>query len=455
MARNSYSDSYEGITAGNRVKASDINNALAKMQNVSDKLTSAATNADSYTSFTDNSADHNKYPSAKLLHMVKGHLDSLIAPKANDNETAHLTGNENIDGQKHFAVAPTVPAKHYIPANANDMTVPATQAQVLAVGKVVQNVTYKISSYYSAVMDSTVYYPSCNAVRGEIDAIEDKAFTLSPSNPPPFQPSPFWVYCYTGDVQTFIAPKDGTYRLEVLGAPGGGSEGGMGGYAKGNIGLTAGATLYIYVGGTTGWNGGATDIRLGGTELTNRIIVAGGDGVDNGYIGGVDNGSMQQAVRTCDDGIAQITLLSELWVSASLTSTQITWYDAVRKCIEQTHAASDVPDSVKADMNARGYTANASNEDCVAYQDTYALGRKKVYRLLTSAEWVKCRYADMLNTYAKYYYEWVSDVHSSTGTRRIRSYDNPNDFWATTNPTYDKNSAYFSYGIGFRLARLA
>lgn len=79
--------------------------------------------------------------------------------------------------------------------------------------------------------------------------------------------------------------------------------GGKGGYSKGTLELEANQTLYIYVGGqgsnasyttyTTvngGYNGGgigyyraaggggATDIRLGGTGLLNRIIVAGGGG---------------------------------------------------------------------------------------------------------------------------------------------------------------------------------
>lgn len=135
---------------------------------------------------------------------------------------------------------------------------------------------------------------------------------------------------YTGGVQTWVAPYTGTITLEVWGARGGYSSpsaaGGKGGYAKGNINVTAGQTIYIYVGGAGGdnisvngtgggWNGGgnvgiktsghcgggggATDIRVGGTSLNNRVIVAGGGGgagsgslinCYGGYGGGVNGG---------------------------------------------------------------------------------------------------------------------------------------------------------------------
>lgn len=124
---------------------------------------------------------------------------------------------------------------------------------------------------------------------------------------------------FTGAVQQFVAPVDGIYTLELWGAEGGGSRlsgdtqsglGGLGGYSKGEITLNKGNVLYLYIGGKGqsakgsssannpreilgGWNGGgmvystnsfahggggATDIRSGGYELANRIIVAGGGG---------------------------------------------------------------------------------------------------------------------------------------------------------------------------------
>ena len=120
----------------------------------------------------------------------------------------------------------------------------------------------------------------------------------------------------TGDYYLWSAPTTGTYTFQVWGAQGGNAgyngtvyrEGGKGGYASGNYALTSGQTLYLYVGGqgagTTssangdlqsggfngggnGYNGdtsikrgagggGATDIRISGNALTDRVIVAGG-----------------------------------------------------------------------------------------------------------------------------------------------------------------------------------
>lgn len=66
-------------------------------------------------------------------------------------------------------------------------------------------------------------------------------------------------YNYTGGVQTFTAPKDGIYKLEVWGASGGyasnydltvkGGTPGYGGYSSGYVKLKAGQTIYICVGG--------------------------------------------------------------------------------------------------------------------------------------------------------------------------------------------------------------
>ncbi len=108
-----------------------------------------------------------------------------------------------------------------------------------------------------------------------------------------------WVFGYTGGSQTFNVPSNGTYTLELWGAQGNSGEsgesgtGGKGAYVKGDITLTSGASLTIMVGGKNGFNGGglggqganngyngggATDIRMGGTALANRIVVAGGGG---------------------------------------------------------------------------------------------------------------------------------------------------------------------------------
>jgi len=116
-------------------------------------------------------------------------------------------------------------------------------------------------------------------------------------------------YSYKGKYEE-VTLDPGSYKLEVWGAQGGQGYsnssyvgiGGKGGYAAGFLTLTERTTLYLYVGGmgasdngscnypAGGWNGGgnaycysgggggATDIRMGGTGLGNRIIVAGGGG---------------------------------------------------------------------------------------------------------------------------------------------------------------------------------
>ena len=126
-------------------------------------------------------------------------------------------------------------------------------------------------------------------------------------------------FSYTGSMQTYTAPANGSYILEVWGAQGGlaGSySGGLGGYATGTLTLTAGQTISVYVGqaglgpgGGAAWNGGGygtccgagggggTDLRIGGTALTDRVIVAGAGGggssdtpIGNGGAGGGSSG---------------------------------------------------------------------------------------------------------------------------------------------------------------------
>ena len=96
-------------------------------------------------------------------------------------------------------------------------------------------------------------------------------------------------YSYTGAAQTFTAPCEGNYKVELWGAQGandnGGVSGGKGAYVAGTVTLNKNTQMYVYVGyGITsnaaanygnstifnggtgnsgGWNGGgATDIRV-------------------------------------------------------------------------------------------------------------------------------------------------------------------------------------------------
>jgi len=121
------------------------------------------------------------------------------------------------------------------------------------------------------------------------------------------------TYAFTGGVQTFTVPAGVTsVTVDASGAQGGlgfncpAAVPGLGGRVQATIAVTPGDVLNIYVGGqggaalaliggTAGYNGGGTggswsggrsggggggasDIRLNGTALTNRVIVAAGGG---------------------------------------------------------------------------------------------------------------------------------------------------------------------------------
>jgi hypothetical protein len=136
-----------------------------------------------------------------------------------------------------------------------------------------------------------------------------------------------------GTAQSFTVPDGvGQLTIEAWGAQGGTATtvedvfdqpavGGLGGYAQGTVSVTAGEVVQINVGGhptgtSGGFNGGgaagpaasgyfaepgggATDVRLAGDDLTDRVLVAGGgggaasdDNVDHGdALGGAGGGS--------------------------------------------------------------------------------------------------------------------------------------------------------------------
>ncbi|MDA9315875.1 glycine rich domain-containing protein, partial [Pseudomonadales bacterium] len=117
---------------------------------------------------------------------------------------------------------------------------------------------------------------------------------------------PVFTFSFSGTQQEFLIPS-GVNRIvvEVYGAQGGDPiYGGKGGLVEAVVDVTAGELLFLNVGGAgfghddrdqNGWNGGgrdfsdpdknytltgggASDIRLGGVALPNRIVVAGGGG---------------------------------------------------------------------------------------------------------------------------------------------------------------------------------
>ncbi len=134
-------------------------------------------------------------------------------------------------------------------------------------------------------------------------------------------------FVYTGSAQTWtVPPCVNSINVTVAGAKGGGSTGGTGAILTATIAVTPGQVLNIYVGGmgtvgnaSGGFNGGGTgrastdgnsayhscggggasDIRIGGTALSNRVIVAGGGGGKGGGSSQVCGGN-----AACVNGLA-------------------------------------------------------------------------------------------------------------------------------------------------------
>ena len=134
---------------------------------------------------------------------------------------------------------------------------------------------------------------------------------------------------YTGSLQTFTVPNcvsqvtitckgasGANGALSGTGSPGG--NGGAGGLAAGIYPVTSGNVLNVYVGGSgsaeiggfngggnggvgnlAGGAGGASDVRVGGITLSNRVIVPGGGGGGGGFIGGGGGGGGSAGTTGC------------------------------------------------------------------------------------------------------------------------------------------------------------
>ncbi len=157
------------------------------------------------------------------------------------------------------------------------------------------------------------------------------------------------TFDFTGAAQSFAIPAGvASITVEAWGASGGGTstggsmQAGNGGYSKGTLTVTAGEVFSIYVGGQGqyqgnsgpnpvalgGWNGGGnsgacqassqpagagggTDVRFGGTALSDRIMVAGGGGGcyanysaarTGGSGGGLSGGNCPDGSSVCGGG---------------------------------------------------------------------------------------------------------------------------------------------------------
>jgi len=88
-------------------------------------------------------------------------------------------------------------------------------------------------------------------------------------------------------IQVWTVPKSGVYKIEVLGAQGGGERGGLGAKMQGHFNLSAGESINIIVGQRGGLTSQGDNFSAGGgggsfvfknSSNTNPLIVAGGGG---------------------------------------------------------------------------------------------------------------------------------------------------------------------------------
>ena len=146
----------------------------------------------------------------------------------------------------------------YIKAVAKKGSIPASKTD-----GVVKDVSASDTSVtFDGLDDNSHYYFVIFASDGTTEVASDPDDCMTGVNEG-------YDFAYTGSIQTFTAPKTGIYQLETWGAQGGDAEdtennlvarGGYGAYAKGEVFLTQGETLYINVGGQNGYGGGGIKI---------------------------------------------------------------------------------------------------------------------------------------------------------------------------------------------------
>lgn len=136
------------------------------------------------------------------------------------------------------------------------------------------------------------------------------AVALTPVSAVAAPPTPTTVtFNHTGAAQTWTVPADVTRAtFDLYGAEGAGeNNGGRGGRTTATVRVTPGDVVTVLVGGAglhvrfgdpLGFNGGgnghhggggATDVRIGGTDLDDRVLVAGGGGGSGSYCDGTLN----------------------------------------------------------------------------------------------------------------------------------------------------------------------
>lgn len=124
--------------------------------------------------------------------------------------------------------------------------------------------------------------------------------------------------------------------VNATGASGNTDHSGRGGWVQALLSVTAGQTLYVFVGGANAYNGGgkaaalfggngggATDIRTTSNDLSTRLIVAGGGGGGDAGYSSEAGGSGGNGVLLCDQTLV-VTWLRHFNVCYSLNRVHYT-----------------------------------------------------------------------------------------------------------------------------------
>lgn len=144
-----------------------------------------------------------------------------------------------------------------------------------------QNLVLTLNEHFNLEADIVTETANGISMPGDLAAVDEDVeidYTVDPVT---------YEFKSTGEVQTFTAPRTGTYTLEAWGAAGGNGTtmGAYGGYAKAQFNLSIGDVLYIYVGGKGG-DGGPSTSTIGGA----------------GGVGGWNGGRAGGASHTSSDG---------------------------------------------------------------------------------------------------------------------------------------------------------
>lgn len=196
-----------------------------------------------------------------------------------------------------------------------------------------------INASINLIDSNNVTYNDTSTVKNELDNMFSQVNDLVPKN---ISAGTNWNFNYTGNVQRFIVPCNGVYRIAVFGAQAGvyntAGQGANGASAAGNINLKKGTVLFIVIGGqsvsknvngyNTGKNafnsgsslGGSTHISLRngllkdlGSFKDDVLIVAGGGG-DTNYLSSkliAGSTTSNSAAKYKGNGSAYINLVSQ------------------------------------------------------------------------------------------------------------------------------------------------